>query len=57
MSIQKQYNTLISLDQTGNKTILLILEKSKETLLQFSQGPLRALWMCFINIFYFDFSA
>ena len=42
-----------NLNQTGNATIFFILEKVKETFLDSSEGAVRTLWVCFINLLLF----
>ena len=42
----QQTNFNRNLNRTGNKTMSFIIEDAKETILDFSQGALRVLWMC-----------
>ena len=39
----KQINFTADLDEAGNTTIFLIIEKAKETVLDFSQGTVKVL--------------
>ena len=45
-AIQK-INFTANLDRAGNIRIYLILEEAKETVLNFSQGTVKVLWMQF----------
>ena len=36
-----------NLDHVGNATVLFILVEVKETILDFSQGTIRLLWICY----------
>ena len=47
MLIHKQYNRLILLEWHGNTTMVFIIEVVKETVLDFSQGTVKVLWICF----------
>ena len=47
MLILKQFNRLINLDRAWNTKIFFILEETKETLLDFSQGTVKVLQMCY----------
>ena len=47
MLIHKQYNRLILLEWDGNTTMVFIIEVVKETVLDFSQGTVKVLWICF----------
>ena len=42
----QQFNFTANLDRNENTTIFLIIEKAKETILDFSQGTGKVLWMC-----------
>ena len=39
----QQINFIANLDRAGNKRIYFILEKAKETILNFAQGPVNVL--------------
>ena len=41
-------------DRYGNTTMLLIIEKAKETILDLSQGTMKVLWMCSSVLFSFN---
>ena len=43
----KQINFTWNLDQAVGKTKFFIIEKAKETILDFSQGTVKVLSMCF----------
>ena len=46
MLMQKQFNKInftISLDRVGNTTMFFIIEETKETVLDFSQGTVKVL--------------
>ena len=43
----QQINFIANLDRAGNTTMSFIIEESKETALDFSQGTLKVLWMQF----------
>ena len=43
----QQINFTVNLDKAENTRIYFILEKSKETVLDFSQGTVKVLWMQF----------
>ena len=43
----QQINFTANLDRAGNTTMFFITEKAKETVLDFSQGPVNVLWMCY----------
>ena len=47
MLIHKQYNRLILLERDRNTTMVFIIEVVKETVLDFSQGTVKVLWICF----------
>ena len=38
---------------SGNTIMLFVLEEVKETIFDFSEGTIIALWVNFINLFYF----
>ena len=42
-----QINFTANLNRAGNTRIYLILEEAKETVFEFSQGTVKALWMQF----------
>ena len=55
MLIQKQYKKInftgnLALDRTSNTTVFIIIKKSKETILNFSQGSVKVLYFYFILI-------
>ena len=41
----QQINFIANLDRTGNTTMFFIIEEAKETVLDFSQGTIKVLWM------------
>ena len=41
----------VNLDRVGNTTMFFIIEKTKETILDFSQGTVGVLGMCSTNLF------
>ena len=41
----QQINVTANLDRAGNTTIFFIVEKAKETFLDFSQGTVKVFWM------------
>ena len=43
----QQINFTANLDRAGNTRIYFILEEEKETVLEFSQGTVKVLWMCY----------
>ena len=43
----QQINVTANLDRTGNTTMLFIIVESKETVLEFSQGTVKVLWIQF----------
>ena len=43
----QQINFTANLDRAGNTTIFFIIEEAKETVLDFSQGTVKVLWMQF----------
>ena len=47
----QQINFTVNLDQPGNTTIFSIIEEAKETILDFLQGTVKVLWMCFTIYF------
>ena len=51
-AIQK-INFTANPDWDGNTTVFFIIEEVKETVLDFSQGTVKVLWIYFI-LFYFD---
>ena len=51
MLIHKQYNRLILLERDRNTTMVFIIEVVKETVLDFSQGTVKVLWICFTLIY------
>ena len=58
----QQISFTANLDRDGNTAIFFIIEKAKETILDFSQGTVEVLWMvsynlataCFTALFYFN---
>ena len=46
----QQINPTGNLDKDGNKTMIFITEKVKQTILYFSQGMVRVLWLYFALI-------
>ena len=58
----QQINFTANLVRDGNTAIFFIIEKAKETILDFSQGTVQVLWMvsynlataCFTILFYFN---
>ena len=49
----QQINFIANLDRAGNITIFSIIEKAKETVLDFSQGTVKVLYMyCLITLIY-----
>ena len=51
-SIQ-QINFIGNLDREEAATIFFIIEEAKETILDFSQGTMKVLWMCSTILFCF----
>ena len=47
----QQINFTANLDRAGNTRIYFILEEAKETILDFSQGSVKVLQVCYITIF------
>ena len=43
----QQINFTANLDRAGNLAMLFIVEEAKETVLDFSQGTVKVLWMCY----------
>ena len=43
----QQSNFTPNLDRDGNATMFFIIEEAKETVLDFSQGTVKVLWMQF----------
>ena len=43
----QQTNFTANLDRDGNTVMLFIIEEGKETVLEFSQGTVKVLWMQF----------
>ena len=43
----QQINFTANLDRNGNRTMFFIIEEAKETVLVFSQGTVKVLWMEF----------
>ena len=43
----QQINFTANLDKVGNTTMFFIIEQAKETVLDFSQGTVKVLWMQF----------
>ena len=43
----KQINFTVNLDRAGNPRIFFILEEAKETILDFSQGTVKVLRICY----------
>ena len=41
----QQINFTANLDRDGNTTMFFIIEEAKETVLDFSQGNVKVLWM------------
>ena len=48
----QQINSTANLDRAGNTRIFFILEDAKEILLDFSQGTVKVLQMCYRMQFY-----
>ena len=46
----QQINFTANLDRAGNTRIYFILEEAKETVLDFSQGTVKVLWMQFHSV-------
>ena len=46
----QQINFTANLDRAGNKRIYFILEDAKETILNFAQGTVKVLYICYIII-------
>ena len=46
LETKKQISFTGKLDQAEDTKIVFILEEIKETILEFSQGTVRVLWMC-----------
>ena len=42
----QQINFTANLDRTGDTRIFFIIEEAKKTVLDFSQGTVRAMWIC-----------
>ena len=42
-----QINITANLDRLWNTTMFFIIEEAKETVLDFSQGTVKVLWMCY----------
>ena len=51
----KQINFTANLDRAGNTRIYSILQEAKETFLDFSQGTLTVLQVCYENMLYYNF--
>ena len=49
----QQINFTSDLDQAGQTAMYFIIEEAKKTVLDFSQGTVRVLWMCSTIIFLF----
>ena len=43
----QQINFTANLDRAGNTTMFFIIEEAKETVLDFPQGTVKVLWMCY----------
>ena len=43
----QQINFTANLDRAGNTTMFFIIKEAKETILDFSQGTAKVLWMCY----------
>ena len=43
----QQINFIKNLERDGNTTMSLVIEEMKETILDFSQGTVRVLWILF----------
>ena len=41
----EQINFTVNLERQGNTTMFFIIEEAKETILDFSQGTVKVLWM------------
>ena len=41
----QQINFTVNLDRAGNTTMFFIIEEAKETVLDFSQGTVKVLWV------------
>ena len=49
----QQINFTRDLSDNNDRLILFIIKKAKETVLYFSQGTIKVLWMCSTILFYF----
>ena len=43
----QQINFTINLDRAGNTTMFFITKETKETIIDFSEGTAKVLWMCY----------
>ena len=50
----QQINFAANLDQDRNKTMFFIIDEAKETVLDFSRGTVKVLWMCSTILFCFN---
>ena len=50
----QQINFAANLDQDRNKTMFFIIDEAKETVLDFSRGTVKVLWMCSTTLFCFN---
>ena len=50
----QQFRVIGNLDHAGNTTMFFVFAEVKETILDFSLGIVRVLYMGFINLFCFD---
>ena len=46
----QQINFTANLDKPVNKTMFFIIEEARETILEFSQGTVKVLWVCYRTI-------
>ena len=57
-----QINFTTNIDREGNRTMFFFIKEARETILDFSHGTVRVLWMsmcdahtaCSTNLFYFN---
>ena len=47
----QQINLTANVNKSGNITMFFIIEEAKETVLDFSQGTVKVLWMCSTILF------
>ena len=51
----QQINFTANSDRNGNTTMFFITEEAKETILDFSQGAVKALWMQFFECNFIEY--